>query len=400
MPLEAGTGAESLAKRAPEAQSQRRPDQPGKQTGSIGKAGAGGTPLGRTGGWAGVDGSAVAEEKLTRAEQPFNAPKNTSVSISPSGAIAEGSSVTLTCSSSANPPVKNYSWFKINGTGPLYKGPNYTIINISSADSGQYYCEAQTRLDVTVLSSAAGGPAGATLLTALAVRTKDAPRSSPETPGEQKLFPVAELLEGLRAAAAAQCCGWRSEEQGGTQERKPHPRPEQRGLSRAGCTCLGELPNPNCAKVTSDRTKGGGPSLLHRGLQALEQRRSGAELSVRAIWEKLPSASRLSTLESGSSLCLPLGRSPLSDLLIPVFRRAPPATSSRDSGASWNIAREWVSAGRRGHAGMFRQGASVRLLVRCSYQRCRTERAPASSGLWCLLGCEAERASVAVNRAG
>ncbi|XP_069041638.1 B-cell receptor CD22-like [Lepisosteus oculatus] len=74
------------------------------------------------------------------------APKSTSVSISPSGAIAEGSSVTLTCSSSANPPVKNYSWFKINGTGPLYKGPNYTIINISSADSRQYYCEAQNEI--------------------------------------------------------------------------------------------------------------------------------------------------------------------------------------------------------------------------------------------------------------
>ncbi|MBN3318943.1 CD22 protein, partial [Atractosteus spatula] len=75
-----------------------------------------------------------------------DAPKSTSVSISPSGEIAEGSSVTLTCSSSANPLVKNYTWFKINGTGPLYKGPNYTIINISSADSGQYYCEAQNEI--------------------------------------------------------------------------------------------------------------------------------------------------------------------------------------------------------------------------------------------------------------
>ncbi|MBN3318944.1 CD22 protein, partial [Atractosteus spatula] len=74
------------------------------------------------------------------------APKSTSVSISPSGEIVEGSSVTLTCSSSANPPVKNFSWFKINGTGPLYKGANYTIINISSADSGQYYCEAQNEI--------------------------------------------------------------------------------------------------------------------------------------------------------------------------------------------------------------------------------------------------------------
>ncbi|XP_015191963.1 B-cell receptor CD22-like isoform X2 [Lepisosteus oculatus] len=74
------------------------------------------------------------------------APKNTSVSISPSGEIAEGGSVTLTCSSSANPPVKNYTWFKLSGTGPLYKGSNYTIINISSADSGQYYCEARNQI--------------------------------------------------------------------------------------------------------------------------------------------------------------------------------------------------------------------------------------------------------------
>uniref|UniRef100_W5M7W1 B-cell receptor CD22 n=1 Tax=Lepisosteus oculatus TaxID=7918 RepID=W5M7W1_LEPOC len=75
-----------------------------------------------------------------------DAPKNTSVSISPSGEIAEGGSVTLTCSSSANPPVKNYTWFKLSGTGPLYKGSNYTIINISSADSGQYYCEARNQI--------------------------------------------------------------------------------------------------------------------------------------------------------------------------------------------------------------------------------------------------------------
>ncbi|KAL7852081.1 hypothetical protein SRHO_G00178660 [Serrasalmus rhombeus] len=45
-------------------------------------------------------------------------PKNISVSISPSGEIVEGSSVTLTCSSDGNPPVKNYTWFKEGGTSP------------------------------------------------------------------------------------------------------------------------------------------------------------------------------------------------------------------------------------------------------------------------------------------
>ncbi|KAL7852078.1 hypothetical protein SRHO_G00178630 [Serrasalmus rhombeus] len=39
-------------------------------------------------------------------------PKNVSVSICPSGETVEGSSVTLTCSSDGNPPVKIYTWFK------------------------------------------------------------------------------------------------------------------------------------------------------------------------------------------------------------------------------------------------------------------------------------------------
>ncbi|MBN3318942.1 CD22 protein, partial [Atractosteus spatula] len=98
------------------------------------------------------------------------APKNTSVSISPSGEIAEGSSVTLTCSSSANPPVKNYTWFKISGAGvwKMESGQSLTIAEISSADSGQYYCEAQNNMGacrstaVTLVVSR-----GCTLLTAL-----------------------------------------------------------------------------------------------------------------------------------------------------------------------------------------------------------------------------------------
>ncbi|KAK6300917.1 hypothetical protein J4Q44_G00290150 [Coregonus suidteri] len=42
-------------------------------------------------------------------------PKNTSVSVSPSGEIVEGSSVTLTCSSDANPPVQSNAWWRFRG---------------------------------------------------------------------------------------------------------------------------------------------------------------------------------------------------------------------------------------------------------------------------------------------
>ncbi|XP_055772445.1 B-cell receptor CD22-like [Salvelinus fontinalis] len=70
-------------------------------------------------------------------------PKNTSVSVSPSGEIVEGSSVTLTCSSDANPPVDKYTWYKKNVTSAKASGQSYSITNISSEDKGEYYCEAQ-----------------------------------------------------------------------------------------------------------------------------------------------------------------------------------------------------------------------------------------------------------------
>ncbi|KAI1894908.1 hypothetical protein AGOR_G00120610 [Albula goreensis] len=74
-------------------------------------------------------------------------PKSPSVSVSPSGVIKEGSSVTLTCSSDANPPVHRYTWFKKTGSGSSERGTgeSHTITNISSEDSGQYYCEAQNQ---------------------------------------------------------------------------------------------------------------------------------------------------------------------------------------------------------------------------------------------------------------
>uniref|UniRef100_W5KPX6 Ig-like domain-containing protein n=1 Tax=Astyanax mexicanus TaxID=7994 RepID=W5KPX6_ASTMX len=66
-------------------------------------------------------------------------PKNVSVSISPSGGIVEGSSVNLTCSSDANPPVQNYTWFKVKAM--VGQGSTFTISKISPEDSGEYKCK-------------------------------------------------------------------------------------------------------------------------------------------------------------------------------------------------------------------------------------------------------------------
>uniref|UniRef100_A0A4W5K201 Ig-like domain-containing protein n=1 Tax=Hucho hucho TaxID=62062 RepID=A0A4W5K201_9TELE len=69
-------------------------------------------------------------------------PKSTSVSVSPSGGIVEGSSVTLTCSSDANPPVDKYTWYFQNETFPNGFGQMYNISNFKSKDNGHYHCEA------------------------------------------------------------------------------------------------------------------------------------------------------------------------------------------------------------------------------------------------------------------
>ncbi|XP_067355855.1 B-cell receptor CD22-like isoform X2 [Channa argus] len=76
------------------------------------------------------------------------APKLPSVSVSPSAEIVEGSSVTLTCSSDAN-PAANYTWYKENGNlnvQHLNNKPQLVFSSIQSSDSGQYYCEAESEL--------------------------------------------------------------------------------------------------------------------------------------------------------------------------------------------------------------------------------------------------------------
>ncbi|XP_063065482.1 sialoadhesin-like, partial [Engraulis encrasicolus] len=73
----------------------------------------------------------------------FYSPRYTSASIFPFGNIKEGDSVTLTCSSHANPPISNYTWYKINRTEMIGSGKNYGIINVHPEDSGEYYCRVE-----------------------------------------------------------------------------------------------------------------------------------------------------------------------------------------------------------------------------------------------------------------
>ncbi|XP_071270363.1 myelin-associated glycoprotein-like isoform X2 [Salvelinus alpinus] len=71
-------------------------------------------------------------------------PKDTSASISPADPVSVGSCVYLTCSSTANPPVTNFTWFQISEGKPaqVASGQSYTL-NVTVGDGGLYYCEAR-----------------------------------------------------------------------------------------------------------------------------------------------------------------------------------------------------------------------------------------------------------------
>ncbi|KAG7514856.1 B-cell receptor CD22-like [Solea senegalensis] len=130
------------------------------------------------------------------------APKSPSVSVSPSGLIMEGSSVTLTCSSDAN-PAADYTWYKDNEDSVKATGHNFTITDIRPEHGGHYYCQvkntrgsqsAMFRLNVTVstevLKTAITGTSAAVLfvmvlLTIIFLMRKKRTSEQPSEPGDR-----------------------------------------------------------------------------------------------------------------------------------------------------------------------------------------------------------------------
>ncbi|RVE76669.1 hypothetical protein OJAV_G00011120 [Oryzias javanicus] len=85
-------------------------------------------------------GKTASEDVFINVEYP---PETSSVSVNPPE-ILEGSSVTLTCSSDAN-PAANYTWFKKDEDSPKASGVNWTISDFRTELGGFYYCEAENR---------------------------------------------------------------------------------------------------------------------------------------------------------------------------------------------------------------------------------------------------------------
>lgn len=74
---------------------------------------------------------------------PPDAPKHPSVTLNPSAVIVEGSSVTLTCSSDAQPAAK-YRWSKNRILAS--KDAQLVLSPVQSSDSGEYDCTAENEL--------------------------------------------------------------------------------------------------------------------------------------------------------------------------------------------------------------------------------------------------------------
>ncbi|XP_034448208.1 B-cell receptor CD22-like isoform X1 [Hippoglossus hippoglossus] len=74
-------------------------------------------------------------------------PKNTSVSVRPSTEVDVGSNVILTCSSRANPPVENYSWFKVDEDDVIIveNKSELHFREFSLAAGGRYLCSATNK---------------------------------------------------------------------------------------------------------------------------------------------------------------------------------------------------------------------------------------------------------------
>ncbi|XP_077950860.1 sialic acid-binding Ig-like lectin 14 isoform X6 [Gasterosteus aculeatus] len=77
-----------------------------------------------------------------------DSPKVTTVSVCPSGPVLEDSNVTLTCSSTANPAVKNYTWYRADGEQETFIGTGRVLTIKASKEDSPFLCTAQNDVGV------------------------------------------------------------------------------------------------------------------------------------------------------------------------------------------------------------------------------------------------------------
>ncbi|XP_077950855.1 sialic acid-binding Ig-like lectin 14 isoform X1 [Gasterosteus aculeatus] len=89
-----------------------------------------------------------AESAATLTADVSYSPKVTTVSVCPSGPVLEDSNVTLTCSSTANPAVKNYTWYRADGEQETFIGTGRVLTIKASKEDSPFLCTAQNDVGV------------------------------------------------------------------------------------------------------------------------------------------------------------------------------------------------------------------------------------------------------------
>ncbi|XP_027142026.1 hemicentin-1 isoform X3 [Larimichthys crocea] len=91
------------------------------------------------------DGSTESSVSRLTADVSYP-PQNTTVSVSPSGPVPEDSTVTLTCSSTANPAVRDYTWYTAQGGQETVMGTGHVLHIQASKVSVPFFCKAENDL--------------------------------------------------------------------------------------------------------------------------------------------------------------------------------------------------------------------------------------------------------------
>ncbi|XP_068994386.1 sialic acid-binding Ig-like lectin 14 [Embiotoca jacksoni] len=77
-----------------------------------------------------------------------NSPKDTTVSVSPSGPVPENTNVSLTCSSNANPAVRSYTWYTADRHQETYIGNGHVLNIEASKVNSPFFCKAENDVGV------------------------------------------------------------------------------------------------------------------------------------------------------------------------------------------------------------------------------------------------------------
>ncbi|XP_047455188.1 B-cell receptor CD22-like isoform X4 [Mugil cephalus] len=94
------------------------------------------------------DGSNQSSSSKTSALTVSYPPIDTTVSVSPSGPVPENRNVTLTCSSTANPAVRNYTWYRTDGDQETFIGTGHILTIEVSKVSSPFFCKTENDLGV------------------------------------------------------------------------------------------------------------------------------------------------------------------------------------------------------------------------------------------------------------